>query len=106
MKHHNGMDIPAPEGTEVHSVGTGTVLFSGEQRGYGNVVVIDHNDGYLAKYAHNKTNLVQQGQEVEAGSVIAEVGSTGRSTGPHVHFEVRCKGEPVHPDTLLALKKD
>jgi len=106
QKNHFGLDIAAPEGTEVHSVRNGTVLFSGEQKGYGNVVVIDHGDGFLAKYAHNQINLVQQGQEVEAGSVIAQVGSTGRSTGPHVHFEVLYQGEHVHPDTLLALRQD
>lgn len=106
LKYHYGLDIPAAEGTDIHPVRSGTVVFSGEQQAYGNVVVVDHGDGYLTKYAHNRTNLVRQGQEVNTESVIARVGSTGRSTGPHVHFEVLYKGRHVHPDTLLAMKQD
>jgi murein DD-endopeptidase MepM/ murein hydrolase activator NlpD len=104
MKNHYGLDIPAAVGTDIHAIRNGTVVFSGEQKGYGNVVVIDHGDGFMTKYAHNQINLVQQGQKVDTGTVIAQVGSTGRSTGPHVHFEVLYKGEHVNPDTLLALK--
>jgi murein DD-endopeptidase MepM/ murein hydrolase activator NlpD len=100
------LDIPATEGTDIHPVRRGTVVFSGEQHGYGNVVIIDHGDGFLSKYAHNQINLVEQGQVVDIESVIAKVGSTGRSTGPHVHFEVLYKGEHVHPDILLAMKSD
>jgi murein DD-endopeptidase MepM/ murein hydrolase activator NlpD len=102
MKFHHGLDIPASEGARIHPIRKGTVVFSGQQQGYGNVVTIDHGDGFLSKYAHNQANLVQTGQEVETGSVIALVGSTGKSTGPHVHFEVLFRGERVDPITLVA----
>jgi murein DD-endopeptidase MepM/ murein hydrolase activator NlpD len=102
MKFHYGFDIPADEGTSIHPVRKGIVAFSGEQPGYGNIVIIDHGDGFVTKYAHNQKNLVQQGQEVDPGSVIAQVGTTGRSTGSHVHFEVLYKGENVDPRLLLA----
>lgn len=104
LKFHRGLDIPAPEGSEVHPVRPGTVLFSGQQTGYGNVVIIDHGDGFTSKYAHNQVNLVQEGEKVDSASVIARVGSTGKSTGPHVHFEVDYRGRNVDPGTLLALR--
>lgn len=99
---HHGLDIAAKEGAEVHPVRKGTVVFSGEKGGLGNVVIIDHGDGFQTKYAHNLANLVQQGQAVDTGSVIAQVGSTGRSTGSHLHFEVSYNGKLVAPDTLLS----
>jgi murein DD-endopeptidase MepM/ murein hydrolase activator NlpD len=102
QKFHHGLDIPAPVGTGIHPVKAGTVRFSGEQAGYGNVVIIDHGDGFVSKYAHNETNLVNSGDPVGPATVIATVGSTGRSTGPHVHFEVTYHGEKVDPRTLLA----
>jgi murein DD-endopeptidase MepM/ murein hydrolase activator NlpD len=102
QKFHNGLDIPAPVGTGIHPVKPGTVRFSGEQAGYGNVVIIDHGDGFVSKYAHNEANLVSPGDSVSSTTVIATVGSTGRSTGPHVHFEVAYQGEKVHPRALLA----
>jgi len=101
-KFHYGLDISAAEGTSIYPVRKGTVVFSGEQPGYGNVVIIDHGDGFLTKYAHNRNNLVQEGQEVDRGSIIAQVGCTGRSTGAHIHFEVMFKGEHVDPRALLA----
>jgi len=101
-KFHHGLDLPAPEGAEVHPVHKGTVLFSGQQGGYGNVVIVDHGDGFVSKYAHNEANLVNAGDAVDPATVIATVGSTGRSTGPHVHFEVLYRGEKVDPRTLLA----
>ncbi len=101
-KFHHGIDIPAPAGTGIHPVKKGTVQFSGEQAGYGNVVIIDHGDGFVSKYAHNEANLVRTGDPVSPATVIATVGSTGRSTGPHVHFEVAYQGEKVDPRTLLA----
>ncbi len=101
-KFHHGVDISAPEGAGVHAVGKGTVAFSGEQNGYGNVVIIDHENGYSTKYAHNQQNLVKEGDEVDYGSVIARVGSSGRSTGSHVHFEVLYKGQAINPGTILA----
>jgi murein DD-endopeptidase MepM/ murein hydrolase activator NlpD len=105
-KFHQGMDIPAPAGTDVHAIRKGKVVFSGEQRGYGNVVILDHENGFITKYAHNQKNLVKEGDEVDAGSVIAQVGSTGKSTGSHVHFEVMYKGQAVSPDTLLTERQD
>ncbi|NTW58383.1 MAG: peptidoglycan DD-metalloendopeptidase family protein [Nitrospirae bacterium] len=101
-KFHHGLDIPAPAGTGIHPVKPGTVQFSGEQAGYGNVVVIDHGDGFVSKYAHNQANLVNTGERVSPATAIATVGSTGRSTGPHVHFEVAYQGEKVDPRALLA----
>ena len=102
QKFHHGLDIPAPVGTGIHPVKPGTVTFSGEQAGYGNVVIIDHGDGFVSKYAHNAANLVSIGDTVTPETAIATVGSTGRSTGPHVHFEVSYQGEKVNPRTLLA----
>jgi murein DD-endopeptidase MepM/ murein hydrolase activator NlpD len=78
------------------------VIFSGEQAGYGNIVVIDHGDGLISKYAHNKTNLVREGDQVDANTVIAHVGYTGRSTGPHLHLEIQDKQGYVDPVKLLA----
>lgn len=102
QKFHHGLDVPAPTGTGIHPVKSGTVKFSGEQAGYGNVVIIDHGDGFVSTYAHNAANLVSTGDPVSPATVIATVGSTGRSTGPHVHFEVSYQGEKVHPRVLLA----
>jgi murein DD-endopeptidase MepM/ murein hydrolase activator NlpD len=102
QKFHHGLDIPAPVGTGIHPVKPGTVRFSGEQAGYGNVVIIDHGDGFESKYAHNAANLVSIGDSVTPATAIATVGSTGRSTGPHVHFEVSYQGEKVDPRVLLA----
>ncbi len=104
LKFHQGLDIPAPEGTDIHPVRPGTVLYSGKQSGYGNVVVIDHGNGFTSKYAHNQINLVKEGEKVDSASIIARVGSTGKSTGPHIHFEVAYKGQNVDPGMLLTLK--
>ncbi len=71
-------------------------------RGYGNVIILSHDEGYSTVYAHNSVNLVKKGQYVKKGSVIAKVGRTGNATGPHLHFEVRLSGKPINP--LLYLK--
>ncbi|MHB1011731.1 MAG: peptidoglycan DD-metalloendopeptidase family protein [Desulfobacteria bacterium] len=99
---HRGMDIAAAAGTPVYPVREGKVTFSGYQKGYGNVVIVDHGDGFVTKYGHNRANLVETGTVVGPGTVLAEVGSTGRSTGPHLHFEVSYEGENVRPETVLA----
>jgi len=103
-RFHRGMDIAAPVGTEVYPYQGGKVVFSGEQAGYGNTIVIDHDNGYVTKYAHNRINLVKAGDQVDEDTVIAEVGSTGLSTGPHLHFEVRQHGKYLDPARVLALK--
>ncbi len=103
-RFHHGVDISAPEGTPVYSAMSGRVIFSGEEAGYGNVVVVDHGNGYITKYAHNRVNLVKEGDYVDAAAVIAEVGSTGASTGPHLHFEVRYDGKSIDPINVLAMR--
>jgi murein DD-endopeptidase MepM/ murein hydrolase activator NlpD len=102
-RFHAGIDIAAPVGTEVHPIKDGKVVFSGEQAGYGNVVVIDHGDGLISKYAHNKTNLVKKGDQVDTNTIIAHVGYTGKSTGPHLHLEISDRGGYVDPAKLLAM---
>jgi peptidoglycan hydrolase FlgJ len=102
QKFHHGMDIAAPEGTPVFPAKGGRVTFSGTQPGYGNVVVVDHGDGFITKYAHNRANRVDAGDQVGPDTIIAEVGSTGRSTGPHLHFEVRYEGKQVRPEAVFA----
>ena len=86
---HDGIDIAAPEGTPIRAVEQGEVLYSDQLRGYGNIVIIRHQGGLATVYAHNQANLVREGQQVARGEVIAKVGSTGRVTGPHLHFEIR-----------------
>ena len=94
---HTGIDIATAYGTPVHAVAEGMVTFAGVRRGYGNVVEIDHGNGYMTRYAHNSKLEVHPGQHVQVGEVIAKAGSTGRSTGPHVHFEVWYDGRVVNP---------
>jgi murein DD-endopeptidase MepM/ murein hydrolase activator NlpD len=86
---HDGIDIAAPEGTPIQAVERGEVIYSDQLRGYGNIVIIRHAGGLVSVYAHNQVNLVREGSMVERGDVIAKVGSTGRVTGPHLHFEIR-----------------
>ena len=86
---HDGVDIAAPEGTAIRAVEHGEVIYSDQLRGYGNMVIIRHNAGIVSVYAHNQVNLVRDGQHVARGEIIARVGSTGRVTGPHLHFEIR-----------------
>lgn len=100
---HPGLDIDAAWGSPVHAVADGVVTYAGSRSGYGKVVEIDHGDGYMTRYAHNSKLIAHVGERVHAGDVISDVGSTGRSTGPHVHFEVWYQGRVVNP---LAYVKD
>lgn len=96
-KFHEGMDFSAPPGTHVHATGNGRVISAGWNSGYGNLVEIDHGYGYVTRYAHLSKMHVRPGQTVARGDLIGEVGNTGKSTGPHLHYEVRLRGEPQNP---------
>ncbi len=98
---HAGIDISAEAGSQVFAAAPGTVLYSGWIRAYGQVVKIQHASGFITLYAHNLKNLVETGEEVEAGQVIATVGRSGHATGPHVHFEVQRDGKAYNPLHLL-----
>ena len=102
---HSGLDTPAPTGTIVLAAGKGKVTFSGARSGYGILVEVDHGDGLVTRYAHLSASLVKVGQVVQTGTPIAKVGSTGRSTGPHLHFEVRRNDSTVDPKTFLNVGK-
>ena len=96
-RFHEGMDFAANPGTEVYATGDGTVVEMGWQTGYGNTIVIDHGFGYVTRYAHLQAFRTQRGKKVVRGEVIGEVGNTGKSTGPHLHYEVHVKGQVVNP---------
>ena len=96
-EYHTGIDIPAPTGTDIIAVEDGVVLSAGWQNGYGYTVVISHGSGLSSMYAHNSKLVVSAGQSVVRGQVIAKAGSTGYSTGPHLHFEIRLNGKHVNP---------
>lgn len=98
---HSGIDIGVDEGTPVHAADGGVVVEAGWISGYGYCVIIDHGNGTSSLYGHNSSLAVSSGQAVSQGQVIAYAGSTGNSTGPHVHFEVRVGGEPVDPSAYL-----
>lgn len=102
-KHHDGIDIPAPKGTPIIAADAGVVIYSGNGiRGYGNLIVISHGEEIFTVYAHNKKNFVSKGERVKRGEKIAEVGNTGRSTGPHLHFEIRVKDNKRNPSQYLS----
>lgn len=98
---HTGIDIANSYNTEIKAAGSGVVTFAGYNGGYGRVIMISHGYGYQSIYGHNNKILVKVGQKVEKGQVIALMGSTGRSTGPHLHFEIRYYGKAVNPKTVI-----
>ncbi|HBI91409.1 MAG TPA: peptidase M23 [Terrisporobacter glycolicus] len=100
-KLHTGIDIPAPTGTPAVAVASGTVIYSGVQGSYGNTVMIRHDNGLVSLYAHNSSLVVKVGDKVKKGQVVTKIGSTGRSTGPHLHFEIRVNGTPQNPLNYL-----
>lgn len=98
---HQGLDIATKTGTPIKAAADGTVTFSDEQGGYGNLIIINHGNGIQTYYGHCSKLYVKEGQKVTAGDVIAAVGSTGNSTGPHLHFEIRQNGKYVNPTNYL-----
>jgi murein DD-endopeptidase MepM/ murein hydrolase activator NlpD len=105
-KFHSGVDLSAPMGTPIGAARGGTVIHAGPAGGYGNLVIVDHGDGVTSRYAHCSSIEVAKGDPVSAGQRIARVGSTGRSTGPHLHFEVRNAGTAIDPESWLNGSKD
>ncbi|XGV97351.1 MAG: murein hydrolase activator EnvC [Leptolyngbya sp. BL-A-14] len=101
QRFHSGLDFGADYGTTINAADSGTVIFAGWYGGYGNAVIIDHGGGITTLYGHTSEIYVSEGQTVQRGQAIAAVGSTGLSTGPHLHFEVRQNGDPVNPATYL-----
>jgi murein DD-endopeptidase MepM/ murein hydrolase activator NlpD len=102
LRFHRGIDIAAPEGTPVEAALGGKVLFSGYADGFGNTVVVEHGEGYQTRYAHLGSLEVVKGDLLETEQLLGSVGSTGRSTGPHLHFEVSRYGERINPSRALA----
>jgi murein DD-endopeptidase MepM/ murein hydrolase activator NlpD len=100
-RRHDGIDIAAPEGTVVGAAAAGTVIYAGEQSGYGSIVILKHDGGLVTLYAHASRLLVEEGARVRRGDPVAEVGQTGRTTGPHLHFEVREGTRPRNPLLFL-----
>jgi murein DD-endopeptidase MepM/ murein hydrolase activator NlpD len=107
MEYHNGIDIAVDRGTDVKATGKGKVVFAGYKGSYGNLVIIDHGFDIKTYYAHNSKLLVEEGDVVERGDIIAKSGNSGRSTGPHVHYEIRIKNVPKDPlDFVLNFDKE
>lgn len=98
---HKGIDFAGKLGSDVVAVAKGVVTYSGRKYGYGNVIDINHGNGYVTRYAHNRKNLVAVGDKVDKGAVIAEMGTSGRSTGPHVHFEVLVNHKQINPSRFI-----
>lgn len=101
---HNGVDFAGKENAEIYATGSGVVSYAGERWGYGNLVEIDHGTGYKTRYAHNKSHLVKVGDVVSKGQAIAKMGSTGRSTGPHVHYEILRNDKQINPTKYVYRK--
>jgi murein DD-endopeptidase MepM/ murein hydrolase activator NlpD len=103
-KRHEGIDIPGPRGSSILASADGVVQYSGDDyKGYGNLIILKHKNGLFSLYAHSKTNIAKGGQKVLKGQLIAKLGSTGHSTGPHLHFEIRKNGKVLDPKKMLAI---
>jgi murein DD-endopeptidase MepM/ murein hydrolase activator NlpD len=102
-ENHSGLDMSAPSGTAIYATGPGVVTKSGWGTGYGQYVEINHGNGYLTRYAHASRLIARVGDKVQAGEHIANVGCTGRCTGPHLHYEVVKDGQRKNPSTYLAM---
>lgn len=103
---HEGIDISGRVGSHIVAAAEGVVVYSGSEiGGYGNITVIAHKNGFFSVYAHAKTNFTKQGQRVYRGQVISQIGMTGRTTGPHLHFEIRKNGEAIDPTSFLAMNQ-
>jgi murein DD-endopeptidase MepM/ murein hydrolase activator NlpD len=98
---HDGLDFAGIKGSDVLGVASGVVIWSGPRPGFGNLLEIDHGNGYITRYAHNDELLVESGDRIIAGQVIAKMGSTGRASSPHVHFEVLYQGQAVNPTEFV-----
>lgn len=101
LKFHSGLDIAVPTGTNVKATAEGTVIFAGQRGGYGNAVIIKHENGLATLYGHLSRILVKANQKVAVGDVIAKSGNTGNSTGPHIHYEVRKNDQPIDPEDFI-----
>ena len=101
LKHHNGIDLAAPSGSQIRAIAGGTVVFADPYAGYGNLVVVQHTNGITSHYGHCDKISVRPGTKVKPGQIIATVGETGITTGPHLHFELRLNGIPQNPEQYL-----
>lgn len=104
VETHPGLDFRAPMGSSVKSMAKGTVIFAGRNGGYGNCIKLKHGNGFETIYGHLSKILVSKGQQIDIGQVIGKSGSTGRSTGPHLHYEIHRYGKKVDPQSFLTLK--
>ncbi len=101
VRHHHGVDLAAPEASPIRSIAAGQVVFADPYAGYGNLIVIRHENGMTSHYGHCDTIKTSIGARIRPGQIIGTVGSTGISTGPHLHFEIRLNGNPTDPEQLL-----
>lgn len=100
QRYHNGIDIAVPEGTRLTPAAEGVVIYAGERSGYGNTVIIEHENGMVTLYGHNSRLMVSQGEQIDSDTVVALTGNTGRSTGPHLHFEAWLGGKNITPSFM------
>lgn len=101
VKHHDGVDLAAPRGAPIRAIADGTVVFADPHGGYGKLIVIEHRGGMTSHYGHCEKISVNPGSRIKAGQIIGTVGSTGKTTGPHLHFEVRLKGVSQDPERFI-----